>query len=114
MRFLAWLKENRGGAFAVAILIILIFLDYYSCPFYLLFGLPCPTCGVTRAVLSLFRLDMEGYIRYNAMAAFLLSAVLLFFYKRVFNKRCVAADIYIYAVLGANAVYYVLRLFLNF
>lgn len=80
MRFLAWLKRNRGGIFAVAILIILIVLDYYKCPFYLLFGFPCPTCGVTRAILSLFKFDIEGYIRYNAMAVFLLSAVAVFFF----------------------------------
>ncbi len=39
-----------------------------GCLFLLLFKLPCPTCGMTRAMLSLIRMDLQGYFTYNPMA----------------------------------------------
>lgn len=45
-------------------------LDYFSigCPIRFLTGVPCPTCGTTRALLSLARLDLRGYVYYNPLA----------------------------------------------
>lgn len=109
MRLLSFIKKNRGGVFAVAILGILILVDYYKCPIYAIFGVNCPTCGVTRALLSLIRLDFLAYVKYNAMAIFLLTAVLAMICRyRITNKLMV--DIYVYSVLAVNTVYYVLRL----
>lgn len=30
----------------------------FSCPFFRIFSIPCPTCGMTRALQSLFALDV--------------------------------------------------------
>lgn len=52
----------------------------YPCPFMYLFQLPCPTCGATRSLAALARLDLLQAIRFNplvilgggvALAAFL-------------------------------------------
>ncbi|MDR0288245.1 MAG: DUF2752 domain-containing protein, partial [Clostridiales bacterium] len=32
------------------------------CPFDSLFGIPCPSCGSTRAIISLIKGDMVGYM----------------------------------------------------
>lgn len=32
----------------------------YKCPFYWIFGIPCPGCGMTRAILCLLRADIHG------------------------------------------------------
>ena len=109
MGFFAWLKRNRGGIFAAAILLLVIIFDFYVCPFYAFCGIPCPACGVTRALLCLIELDMMGYLEYNAMALPLVSVVCLFLFKRNVKKISVA-DIYAYAVLGLNFVYYIFRL----
>ena len=38
------------------------------CLFRELTGLPCPTCGTTRAALALSRLDLAGAIAWNPLA----------------------------------------------
>lgn len=40
-----------------------------ACLFRSLTGLPCPTCGATRAVLALSRLDLSGALAFNPLAA---------------------------------------------
>jgi len=39
------------------------------CLFRSMTGLPCPTCGSTRAVLALARLDLAGAVALNPLAA---------------------------------------------
>ena len=40
-----------------------------ACLFRSMTGLPCPTCGSTRAVLALARLDLAGAVVLNPLAA---------------------------------------------
>ena len=54
------MKKNKLKNFMVAlgllfILIILILTGIYHCPIRFLFGVPCPTCGFSRSIISLFR-----------------------------------------------------------
>lgn len=46
------------------------------CPFHLLTGLNCPGCGVSRMMLSLFRLDFAAAFRYNAVLFCMLPVLL--------------------------------------
>lgn len=38
-----------------------------SCIFQSFIGIPCPGCGMTRAVLAALRLDLQGAFRYHPM-----------------------------------------------
>jgi len=40
-----------------------------DCLFHSITGLPCPTCGATRAVLALSHLDLAGAAAMNPLAA---------------------------------------------
>lgn len=40
-----------------------------ACPFHALTGLPCPTCGGTRALLALFQLDLPAALALNPLVA---------------------------------------------
>jgi Protein of unknown function (DUF2752) len=40
-----------------------------ECLFHAVTGLPCPTCGATRAVLALSHLDLAGAAAMNPLAA---------------------------------------------
>lgn len=42
-----------------------------SCVFLEIFGIPCPGCGMTRAFLSLLRLDILDAIKYNVVILFM-------------------------------------------
>lgn len=52
------------------------------CPSVLIFGLPCPGCGMTRAAVSLFTGNWQEVMQYNPMVIFWLGAVLTFLYLR--------------------------------
>ena len=46
------------------ICLFLFFLRVFqiTCPLRYLFGIPCPTCGITRAMLSLIRGDIRAFL----------------------------------------------------
>ena len=42
-------------------------LLFWHCPFRLLFGIDCPTCGMTRAFLALAQLDLGAALRFHPL-----------------------------------------------
>lgn len=47
------------------------------CPFKALTGIPCPGCGMTRAILSITKGDFQGAFGYNPFSFFLLFMVVI-------------------------------------
>ena len=92
----------------VCFLILFLNLLSIGCPFFFLFNSPCPTCGVTRALIALIRLDFSGYAHYNAMATPLLFAVWIILHAKLFKRKKVALTIGI-VILIINFIYYLLR-----
>lgn len=45
------------------------------CPFKVLTGIPCPGCGMTRALISITKGDLRAAFRYNPFSFFLLFMV---------------------------------------
>ena len=48
------------------------------CPFRAATGLPCPGCGMTRAMVSLGRLDLDGAMRLHPFSLPLLAGMVFF------------------------------------
>jgi hypothetical protein len=82
---------------SLALLIILYFagaysiMNYYdiSCVFLELCGIPCPGCGMTRAFLSLLRLDFYSAFKYNFIVFFMpyvFMYIIFDFRSKVHNK----------------------------
>ena len=71
-------KKTRKK-FLLLLLLLLYFtvayiaMNYYNitCVFLKVFGVPCPGCGMTRAVLSLIRLDFCGAFKHNVVVFFM-------------------------------------------
>ncbi|MBQ5840705.1 MAG: DUF2752 domain-containing protein [Clostridia bacterium] len=104
------IKRNCNFVLTFVLYCIAGYFLKFSCPIKLLFHISCPTCGVTRALWHLFKLDFRQYMSYNAMAIPLLITVLLFLNIDLFRKK---KAIYIcgYIILAVNAIYYGIRTF---
>ena len=62
------------------------FKGHSICLFYNIFGLPCPSCGMTRSYLHLFHLDFKGAFHFHPL--FWAVPFLLIFYKnRIYSSR---------------------------
>ncbi|MDY3928495.1 MAG: DUF2752 domain-containing protein [Clostridia bacterium] len=96
--------------YAVLIVIYLIIISKIKCPFYTLFNIKCPTCGVTRALICILTLNIKGYISYNAMALPLIICVLLEIHKS-FLKKQILIDTLCILILIINLFYYFTRFF---
>lgn len=63
------------AAFLLLIFVLLLFevngTSLWCCPIYYLTGFPCPGCGLTRATLCLFRLEVVEAMHYNVSILFL-------------------------------------------
>ncbi len=103
------IKKNTVFLVAICLYILITKLFGIGCPILYLFKVPCPTCGVTRAMMSLLVLDFKGYFNYNFMALPLCVAVLLLLNIDVIKYKKLA-----YAVSGGiiiiNLVVYVFNL----
>lgn len=51
----------------LSMMIILIITRKFICPFYFLFDIPCPGCGMTRAYLALLKLDFYEALHYHGL-----------------------------------------------
>ena len=81
------------------------------CPFRWLTGIPCPTCGTIRAILSLLRGDLRTYLQLQPMAIPLLVAILCCLH--IHKANGVVREIMTYAVpviCSANFLLYIFRL----
>lgn len=87
--FLSDLYHNR-----IAILCIIIYMSvtqylFHSvCPIAILFGFPCPACGLTRAGISFLTAHFSTAFQMNPCIFLLIPYFLyLWFYKYIFEKK---------------------------
>ena len=71
-------------------------------------GIPCPTCGVTRALLSLVSGNLKAYMYYNSFAVPLCIATLFMIFGTRIKKR--NFQIISVIILLLNITYYIYRL----
>ncbi|MBQ6129358.1 MAG: DUF2752 domain-containing protein [Lachnospiraceae bacterium] len=65
----------------LAAVVFMMFLDIYRCPLEFLFGIPCPLCGATRAILCVFTGRFADAFYYHPLwPVFIVAAVLFILY----------------------------------
>lgn len=102
------------------LILIIIYLCYLTdkriCLIYNLFKVPCPGCGLTRAIFCFFKGDILGSLQYNLMGILLvLSYIACFIWKiidiingkdtlgeKLNNKKVIAICIIIFIISYAR------------
>ena len=108
MRINSFVKRNLFLVFFFLVYLLLGVNGIVICPVKLVFDIPCPACGVSRALNALLILQIDDYFHYNMMAVFLVLAVWLALNRDFFSRKK-AIDFYIYGTLMVNFIYYFIR-----
>lgn len=93
-----------------------IFNLYIPCPIHKITGLYCPGCGMTRMILSLFKLDFESAFRYNQLLfilfPFFIFLIINYIYSLIKEKEPIYKKInnkFWYVLIIILLIYGVLR-----
>ena len=71
------LTAGLGAAAGLQIVLVSLRLPAWECPFFHLTGVPCPGCGLTRAIMLLLQGDVYGAIRFHAFAPIFLVGIVI-------------------------------------
>lgn len=108
------MKILRRHIFIFVIIAVYFIIGYIlniTCPIKYIMDAPCPTCGMTRAMLALVRLDFKGYVQYNPMAFFMVIAVILLIHRNLLRKKKLVDWIFA-LVVTTNTIFYFIRIVL--
>lgn len=67
MQKIRYAKEKIGISVAYIAVVAVFAAFHWPCVFQFLFHVPCPGCGMTRAVLALLRGEFSAAFEYHAM-----------------------------------------------
>lgn len=95
--------------FIIALALILL----YKCPFDYIFGISCPGCGMTRALLALLRFDLLSAFYYHPLFPLAIILILFFIleFLDIFTLNKKIKNISLYIICSLFVIVYFLRLF---
>src|SRR5882762_8964823 len=64
------------GATGLHVALVSLSLPSWECPFFRLTGIPCPGCGLSRAMMLLLKGDLSGSFRFHAFAPIFLLPII--------------------------------------
>lgn len=107
------MKNTKFNIIIFLIIILLLsILKIYRCPIKYIFGLSCPTCGLTRAIISAFQLKFTTAFYYHLFWPVVIIGFIIYFlnnFKTIINKKIMMPFLYIFCFF--NVIYYFYRLF---
>lgn len=71
----------------LGIAFIFNFLSIRICPFFNLFKIPCPGCGLTRSVKLIFQGKILESLNYNPVAIIILILLIIYFTILIIGKK---------------------------
>ena len=96
----------------LSIIIFLFILFKYNCLFKFIFGVSCPMCGMTRAIISALTFDFKSAFYFHAFWPFIIIFVIIFallkFKVLRINKEYIFMTLMVFSIL--NLTYYFYRL----
>lgn len=109
--FFQWKQHpGIGILFILAAFYIFMYFADVGCFFQNVFGVPCPGCGMTRALISALKLDVKAALEFHPMVFSLpLIAWYIFNNGRLFKNR--KADIAVLSLIGIGFIIcYIIKL----
>ncbi|MBQ6706238.1 MAG: DUF2752 domain-containing protein [Clostridia bacterium] len=102
-------KLITGGLFAVIITVFIVF--QLPCPFLYFFNIPCPGCGMTRAMVGLLHLDLRYAFRMHPL--FWTVPIFLFYFLTDWHpfKRKWVNEGLLSLICAGFFVHWIIRLF---
>lgn len=105
-------KDALLSVAAVALLYLVLFLLGITCPIKFATGVSCPGCGMTRAWLSVFRLDFAAAFDFHPIFWIVpLVALFMLLKKRIPALRGLPSKIALIAVVLLFVAVYLFRMF---
>ncbi|MGB4985447.1 MAG: DUF2752 domain-containing protein [Erysipelotrichaceae bacterium] len=95
-------------------LLVYVFAVWYFqiyCPIRFVFGIPCPTCGMTRATISFLRCDITSALNYHGLFFLILPLLLLYPHFSLFIKDKKKINFITIIIAIVIFSYYIYRLF---
>ena len=86
MNSLKTLNIKEIGKRAGEILLIFLFCLFYRCPFKLFLHVECPGCGMTRAMISVLKLDFRQAFAYHPLFPIVILGGVYYVFRTQFRK----------------------------
>lgn len=106
-------KTNIIIILSLTIVILLSLIEGYHCPIKSISGLSCPTCGITRAIISAIKFDFSKAFHYHMFWPIVPIGFITYILYELkilkINKKLLLVIAYIICVI--NLIYYFYRLF---
>lgn len=89
-----------------------LLVSFYKCPYDYIFGISCPGCGMTRAFIALFHLDIVGAFHFHPLfpIVILVALYLVLEHFKLFALKENSKTICIWILCGLFLSVYFLRL----
>ena len=102
------LKEALPAICAVALVYGILYVVGIGCPIKYLTGVSCMGCGMTRAYLSLLRLDFASAFRYHPLFPIPAIAAVLFLFRSRISQKIV--KVLLFTTIVLFSIIYLLRI----
>ena len=109
------LKKYRIFLISIVFLTLIIVLYIFKidiCVSKLVFGVPCPGCGMTRAYVSLLKLNIHDAFFYHPL--FFLISIILIVITRHKKINFSQQRIFLYSIVAMFIIVWVIRMFMYF
>ena len=80
-----------------------------GCPFFYMFQIPCPTCGTTRAICALMKLNLREYLLYQPFGVPIMMSIWMMLHAHVLGRKKIVFWFTMVSA-GGNFVFYLIRL----
>lgn len=101
--------------YAVSSLLLNLFLDFNICPINFIFGIPCPGCGMSRALFYALTLNFEKAFAMHPLFALVPLALIAYSYLYIFKNKKFLSNKISLCILGTVLIItYIVRMILFF